>query len=244
MQERTCIVIPCYNESERFKADTFVRFLKREPDIDFCCVNDGSTDGTRDMIERLSREFPGRVYGVSYECNRGKAEAVRTGVLRMLALKQYRRIGFADADLATPLEEIRRLADVVENEERIGMVMGSRIQRMGGQIERRLLRHYMGRLFATVIAVLFRLNAYDTQCGAKIFRCDMAELAFERPFLSKWLFDVEILLRIRNSYPDYNSVICEVPLNVWQEQGDSRIRFVHLWSMPVQLWKMYFRYKI
>ena len=102
----------------------------------------------------------------------------------------------------------------------------------------------MGRLFATVIAVLFRLNAYDTQCGAKIFRCDMAELAFERPFLSKWLFDVEILLRIRNSYPDYNSVICEVPLNVWQEQGDSRIRFVHLWSMPVQLWKMYFRYKI
>lgn len=243
MQEKTCIVVPCYNESGRFKTEAFVSFLKQESDIDFCCVNDGSIDGTLDIIEKLSLKFPGRIYCVSYEHNQGKAEAVRLGVQRMLALKRYGRIGFADADLATPFEEIRRLVDVLENEEKFQMVMGSRVQRMGVKIERRLFRHYMGRLFATVISVLFRLHAYDTQCGAKIFRADIAKAVFEEPFLSKWLFDVEILLRVRSRHSDYNRIIAEIPLDVWLEQGNSKIRFTHLLKMPFQLWKIYLRYR-
>ncbi len=244
MQEKTCIVIPCYNESGRFKTETFVNFLKRESDIDFCCVNDGSIDGTLDIIEKLSLNFPGRIYCVSYEHNQGKAEAVRLGVQRMLALKRYERIGFADADLATPLEEIRRLAAILEQKPNVSIVMGSRIERMGVTIERKLYRHFTGRIFAAFISVLFRLRAYDTQCGAKIFRADIAKAVFEEPFLSKWLFDVEILLRVRSRYSDYNRIIAEIPLDVWLEQGNSKIRFTHLLKMPFQLWKIYLRYRL
>ncbi len=243
MQERTCIIIPCYNEAKRFKAGEFLDFLEREPDIDFCCVNDGSTDGTEDILRHFCSQAPGRLHCVSYSGNKGKAEAVRTGVQHILALKQYRKVGFADADLATPLSEIKRLIQVFGLKRNACLVMGSRVRRMGVHIERRFFRHYIGRSFAVIIALLFRLRAYDTQCGAKILTADLAETVFDRPFLSRWLFDVEILLRIRNMRSDYDKIIQEIPLDVWLEQGKSKIRFSHFFKMPVQLWKMYFRYR-
>lgn len=243
MQERTCIIIPCYNEAKRFKAGEFLDFLKREPDIDFCCVDDGSRDGTEEILKQFCRQAPERLHCIGYPDNKGKAEAVRTGFQYILALKQYRRVGFADADLATPLSEIKRLIEVFGLKKNACVVMGSRVRRMGVRIERRFFRHYIGRLFAIVIALLFRLKAYDTQCGAKILTADVAEAVFDKPFLSRWLFDVEILLRVRNMRPDYDRIIQETPLDIWLEQGNSKIRFSHFFKMPVQLWKMYFRYK-
>lgn len=243
MTAKTCIVIPCYNEAERFKAGEYLAFLENVPDIDFCFVNDGSRDNTRDVLLQFCNQLPGRALMVDYADNRGKAEAVRSGFLYVLGLQRYQAIAFADADLATPLSEMQRLIGIFYQEAGERIVMGSRIERMGITIERRLYRHYTGRLFAAVISILFRLNAYDTQCGAKVFDAGIARIVFEKPFLSQWLFDVEMLLRVRNTRADYQRIIHEIPLECWYEQGNSKIRFAHILKMPWQLCRIYFEYK-
>lgn len=243
MEEKTCIIIPCYNEADRFKREQYLSFLQQVPDIDICFVNDGSGDATLQVLQDIQAVQPSRIKVVAYHDNQGKAEAVRRGFLHVLESGEYETLAFADADLATPLLEIQRLIAVMKKKPEVLIVMGSRIERMGVTIERKLYRHFTGRIFAAVISLLFRLNAYDTQCGAKVFRADIAKAVFEESFLSKWLFDVEILLRVRNMYKNCNGIIYETPLDVWLEQGNSKIRFTHLLKMPLQLLKIYLRYK-
>lgn len=240
---RTCIVIPCYNEAARLKKAEFTAFLPQTTDIDLCFVNDGSKDDSEAALRSLVAIMPERMNLVSYPDNQGKAEAVRRGMLYVAGLNIYDAVAFADADLATPLEEIKRLIDIFMREKQTVLVMGSRIERMGIVIQRKLYRHFTGRIFAGIVSLMFHLNAYDTQCGAKVFASGIIQEAFAEPFLSHWLFDIEILLRLRNSHDDYNSIIHEIPLDVWVEQGDSKIRFSHLLKMPMQLAKIYFRYR-
>ncbi len=243
MAEKTCIIIPCFNEADRFKREQYLSFLQQAPDIDFCFVNDGSRDDTLRVLRDIQAEQPSRIEVVDYRDNRGKAEAVREGFLRMAALREYGWLAFADADLATPLSEMLRLINIARRQEDVVLVMGSRLERMGVTIRRKFYRHFTGRIFAGTISFLFHLKAYDTQCGAKVFRSDAVPAVFEEPFLSHWLFDVEILLRLRNLRSDYDRIVQEIPLNVWLEQGNSKIRFAHLLKMPFQLWKIYFRYR-
>ena len=240
---RTCIVIPCYNEAAWLKKAEFTAFLHQTTDIDLCFVNDGSKDDSEAALRSLVAIMPERMNLVSYPDNQGKAEAVRRGMLYVAGLNIYDAVAFADADLATPLEEIKRLIDIFMREKQTVLVMGSRIERMGIVIQRKLYRHFTGRIFAGIVSLMFHLNAYDTQCGAKVFASGIIQEAFAEPFLSHWLFDIEILLRLRNSHDDYNSIIHEIPLDVWVEQGDSKIRFSHLLKMPMQLAKIYFRYR-
>lgn len=240
---KACIVIPCYNEAGRLREDVFLTFLDRYADIDFCFVNDGSSDDTEGVLQSVSAKREGRMIVVTYPDNQGKAEAVRRGFLHVSALYSYDAIAFADADLATPLKEMKRLIDVFERQAGVVLVMGSRIERMGVVIRRKLYRHFSGRIFAAVVSVLFRLNAYDTQCGAKVFAPRVVEEVFHEPFLSHWLFDIEILLRLRNRYANYNEIIHEIPLDVWIEQGNSKIRPLHLLKMPGQLLRIFFKYR-
>ena len=102
------------------------------------------------------------------EKNYGKGEAVRRGLMQGLS-KSYAYLGFADADLATPVTELARLYDVARAKD-IAIVLGSRWLRIGARIERSGARHYLGRVFATFASQLLDLPIYDTQCGAKFFK--------------------------------------------------------------------------
>lgn len=235
--------MPCYNEANRLPVEVYLNFLKENTEMDICFVNDGSADGTEKILENMQAFSAGRILTLNNERNQGKAEAVRSGIEWVLDKGVYERVGFTDADLATPLTEVWRLAKVLETEKNAVIVIGSRIKRMGVKVSRNLWRHYMGRVFATVVSVLFRLNAYDTQCGAKVFTASVAREIFARPFHSPWLFDVELLLRLRQKHPDYNVITKEIPLDVWEEKGGSKIRFTHLLKMPFELYTIYRKYR-
>jgi hypothetical protein len=122
--------------------------------------------------------------------------------------------------------------------------MGSRVKRLGSSIDRQLWRHLTGRIFATFASVISRLPVYDSQCGAKLFRRHAAAIVFREPFVTQWLFDVEILVRLRNRY-GLNTVlqaVNEVPLKTWIDVGGSKWRVKRLLGIPVDLLKIHLRY--
>ena len=222
------VVIPCYNEAGRFLLNTFRDYMPSHRDISFVFVNDGSTDATLPMLENLRTEFPEVVTVIDKKENGGKGEAVRDGMLCALNGKaQF--VGFWDADLATPLAAIHDLLQPLLANPEVQMVFGSRVKLMGREVERKAIRHYLGRIFATTVSILLRLPIYDTQCGAKLFRSTPEILKlFSAPFSSRWVFDVELLARFiygrEGRIDSVRQAIYEFPLYVWRDIGGSKVR--------------------
>ncbi len=224
----TVLVIPCYNEADRLDVDAYRTYAARTPGLRFLFVDDGSTDGTAEVLEALCGNGPAfDAMGLAH--NQGKAEAVRRGILKALE-SEPAFVGFWDADLSTPLAELDGFLEVFERHPAIEMVFGARVNLLGRTIRRNLTRHYIGRIFATMAATALKLPIYDTQCGAKVFRVDdaLAEL-FREPFLSRWIFDVEIIARRltgrrRSDGPPVRDVIYELPLTAWHDVQGSKIR--------------------
>lgn len=230
---KTCIVVPCYNEGERLQVKTYIRFLNQNQ-CSFYFVNDGSKDNTLKVLYTIKNECPDQVEVVNLSINSGKGEAVRQGFLAAFKNKKFDYIGYFDADLATPLDEIEHLLRYLEKD--IKVVIGSRVKRLGSEIKRYPIRHYLGRVFATMASVTLDLDVYDSQCGAKIFKTKTAKDLFSEPFQSKWLFDLELLYRLKHMKDiDFNNIILEVPLRRWQEKGDTRIKVIDFITIPFDL---------
>ena len=226
---RCTIVVPCYNEARRLPSEKFVEFVHAAHDIDLLFVNDGSTDRTLETLERLQRVCGPTVSVLNKPVNGGKAEAVRDGMLRAIESGTSRFVGFWDADLATPLEAISDLRQKLIEEPELKMVFGSRVRLLGRHVHRRAVRHYLGRVFATVVSLMLRLPIYDTQCGAKIFRVTPAlSQVLSQPFISRWVFDVEIIARfISLNHHDprpLHDAIYEFPLERWEDVAGSKVK--------------------
>src|SRR5262245_38000745 len=169
----TTIVVPCYDEARRLQPDAFLRACREMPGLRFHFVDDGSRDGTLALLRGLAEQAPDRIAVLALAANAGKAEAVRAGVREAIA-KGCDYVGWWDADLATPLAEAPRFAAVLDERPRCEIVFGARVQMLGRTIERHALRHYAGRVFATMASQALALPVYDTQCGAKLLRATPA----------------------------------------------------------------------
>lgn len=221
------IVVPCYNEANRLNARAFSQFRIAGHWVEFLFVNDGSSDGTLQMLEKLRCTSPDTIRVLDQQPNKGKAEAVRNGLLQALSTDAT-FVGFWDADLATPLAALPRFIDVLEEREGIDVVLGSRVKLLGRTIERHPWRHYLGRVFATLVSELLRMPVYDTQCGAKVFRAtDELRAALETPFHTAWLFDVEIIARLIAANPGGTPAVAqrlyELPLDEWRDIPGSKL---------------------
>jgi dolichyl-phosphate beta-glucosyltransferase len=243
--QTTCIIVPCYNEALRLRTEEFVAFALAEPQVCLYLVNDGSTDGTKSAIDRITSQIPGRAFYLELDTNSGKAEAVRQGMIHAAQHIPADFFGFWDADLSTPLSETRYLAEGFNRNASTMAVFGSRVKRLGTDIERNAWRHYLGRVFATVASVTLGLPVYDSQCGAKIFRKEFVIPLFTERFVTDWLFDVEILARMCSLYGVDRTTrsVYEAPLNEWKEVGGSKLRFNHFLKAPIDLLRIRRKYR-
>lgn len=237
----TVVVIPCYNEARRLQPNAIERFLSGWPAVDLLMIDDGSTDETGLLLGQLAQRFPDRIATHVLACNRGKAEAVRLGMLEAIK-REPRYVGYWDADLATPLEAIPRFCQVLDAHPQLQLVMGSRVAMLGRDIQRRFTRHLLGRCFATVVSWMLGVPVYDTQCGAKLFRCNrvLAEI-LQEPFCSRWIFDVELLARLRRFAP-LEQAVHEWPLERWHDVRGSKLRPKDFARAAVELAIIYRRY--
>jgi glycosyltransferase involved in cell wall biosynthesis len=222
---RTIIVIPCFNEARRLSAEAFRDFAANWPDGSFLFVDDGSSDDTFEILSAIWHSIPAQCQILRLPQNAGKAEAVRRGMLRAFESNpDY--AGFWDADLATPLDAVPLFERVFRERPGTDVVLGARVKLLGRNIERRAARHYLGRVFATAVGATLGMNVYDSQCGAKLFR-NTARVrgAFDTPFLARWIFDVEILVRlIKRSAGPVPVSLYELPLPVWRDVAGSKLR--------------------
>lgn len=209
------VAIPCYNEADRLDPAACVDALTEYSNLTLLFVDDGSTDTTREVIEQICERGDERASALCLATNVGKGEAVRQGMLSLTRRGTCDIVGFWDADLAVPLQEIPDFVALFKAPYIKG-VIGSRIHLSGRNIERIKFRHYLGRIFATVISLTFDLLYYDTQCGAKLFRTETIRPVIEQPFSSRWIFDVEMLIRISSlAAPDESTVVYEFPVRQW-----------------------------
>lgn len=239
-----CIIIPCYNEATRLPADAFLAYLQRVPAVSVCFVNDGSRDDTRAVLDQLRQQQPGQIDVLHLEQNQGKAGAVRAGMLHC-AGQPVDYLGYLDADLATPLDAIGDLRATLDHKPALDLAMGSRVKILGADIRRDPFRHYVGRVIATFISTILKLPVYDTQCGAKLFRRGVVPGLFREPFISPWLFDVELLARLIRQHGRANvpNHVAEVPLRQWIEQSDSRISSGYVFKMWYELYRIHRTYR-
>jgi len=239
-----CIVVPCYNEAKNFAFEEYYTFIENHSAILICFVNDGSTDDTLAVLKKLKSSFSNRVDIISYEKNKGKAEAVREGFRYCHKNYNYQNIAYLDADLATTLEECVELSALLVGE--INFVFGSRIMKIGSTIKRKANRFLIGRIIATFISNILDLKVYDTQCGCKIFSKDLAAQLFSEKFISKWLFDVELFKRMLAIYGKEIALekMIEIPLKKWIDKGDSKVKFSYFFKLWMDLIKINNAYKI
>jgi glycosyltransferase involved in cell wall biosynthesis len=243
---QVCLVVPCFNEARRLDGDAFIRFLHEQPQCAICFVDDGSSDGTPGVLDATRARLTERVLVLALPKNVGKAEAVRQGVLHVASARRFALLGYWDADLSTPLAELAAMLAVFDLQPDYLLAMGSRFRRLGSTVSRSLFRHALGRVFATAASAVLELPVYDSQCGAKVFRAQIVDVLFAEPFSTPWLFDVELLARLRNHLGPENVLhaVVEVPLTVWREVGGSKMSASHMAAAPLGLLKIRRRYNV
>ena len=212
-------VVPCRNEAARLDRQAFVQAVERWPWISFCFVDDGSTDSTSEILAHMATLSPA-FHAIYLPRNKGKAEAVRAGVRYLCKYTHADFIGFWDADLATPLDEVPHFMDMFETFPQTRIVIGSRWPHLGADIQRTVCRGFAGAIVKLIIRFALGVPVCDTQCGAKIFARELADELFEKPFRTRWLFDVEILSRLGRRL---TTVVRECPLNAWFDVPGSKI---------------------
>jgi len=209
------IVIPCYNEEERLPhtVEQIERYLNsKDVDYELILVDDGSADGTR-MVMDAAAERNRFVRLEALPRNRGKGRALAEGV----AVAKGSEILVTDADLSTPIEELPKLQ--AELEKGAGVAIASRALRDSRvEVSQPVYRVLMGKAFNLLVQAVLLPGIWDTQCGFKLFRADVAHEAFAELTTDGFGYDPEVLYRAKRR----GVRIAEVPV-VWRNSAPTKV---------------------
>ncbi|MFC1761623.1 glycosyltransferase [Planctomycetota bacterium] len=244
LKSKIGLVIPCYNEQDRLPVSAILDYLAGNAHVTILLVNDGSNDKTGEIIDEAGRKCPGQAHTLHLPRNVGKAEAVRQGIMSASEENDTEWVGFWDADLSTPLTEIQTMLDYAAHE--TDLLMCSRVKRLGASVKRHLWRHVAGRVMATLISNVLKLPVYDTQCGAKLVHRRIVQEVFSSPFLTKWLFDVEILARLiqQRGRDAVLRGVTEVPIAKWRDIGGSKLGFRGMLRALIEIVRIKISYRL
>jgi dolichyl-phosphate beta-glucosyltransferase len=228
------IVLPAYNEEARLgpALDELFGYLRRRGElardgvpgsaylperIHVLVVDDGSTDGTADLVrgrvEFGAADGPAGSIGLLQVPHGGKGAAVRAGMLEA----DSDLLVFADADMATPPDQLAVLVAALGEAD---VALGSRIQPDGSDMRKSqpLFRRLLGKAFHALASIWVVGPVQDTQCGFKGFTRDTARDLFAQQQVTSIVFDVEVIYLARRR--GYRMAV--VPIQ-WSDRRGSRM---------------------
>lgn len=217
---RLLVTLPVWNEERLlYESAHRVHSALEASGVEFVLsiAEDGSTDGTGAVLDRLQLELP-KLLVARNPTRKGRGWALR----QLWSRTEADAYVFADADLAAGPEAILRVAQRVL--EGADVVTGSRYCR-GAEVQRPRLRDLSSRCYNEASRLLFREPIRDHQCGLKGFsrRAIVQLLPLTRT--DSWFWDTEVLVRaVREGFP-----VVEVPIE-WTERRGHRTPIVRLLS--------------
>ena len=211
------VVVPCFNEAARLplsleQAEAYLGL--QGPAFELLLVDDGSSDRTPELIREAASKNK-HVHAVLLPANRGKGRAVAEGVAR----SRGGLVLISDADFSAPIQEMPKLEAAIAAG--ADVAIGSRAKRGAREVDQPLHRRLMGKSFNLLVQGLLLPGIWDTQCGFKLFRGDVARELFGRLRTNGFAYDVEILVLARRS--GYR--ISEVPVR-WINSSTTRVQTV------------------
>ena len=220
MRPDLSIIIPAYKSLTSLQEGLplLALYLRELPiSIEVFLVNDGNTEGeaTREFVESMGFKY------LENSINMGKGAAVRKG---MLAATGRVRL-FTDADLPYQLKSIEHFYRYVDSE-KCHVVVGDRTLPDSDYFTRiPQVRSLGSKVFSFIVGSFFVRGLFDTQCGLKAFRGDVAEDLFSVARIDRFAMDVELFyIALKRDY-----VINRMPVRLRQWQASS-IRMVKRWD--------------
>ncbi|MDA1183395.1 MAG: glycosyltransferase family 2 protein [Acidobacteria bacterium] len=209
------VVVPAFNEGDTIGGclrDLQAHLEGLSLTWEIVVVDDGSTDGTRGVVEEFTKAEP-RIRLVT-GARAGKGAAVRRGMLEAHGAWRF----MADADLAMPLDNLDRFLSLVDGASPPDVLIGSREAPGAERQGEHWLRYVIGRVFNRYVRMLVLPGITDTQCGFKLFSAAAVEHLFQRVTVGGFAFDVELLVLARRAGYE----IREVGI-AWHGRPDSRV---------------------
>lgn len=215
MNIKLSVIVPAYNEESRLK-EGFNHYYSYLSKLDYAWelifVNDGSTDRTLQILEKLAKKKLD-IKIITYSKNRGKGFAIVVGV--RASKGQY--VLFTDIDHSVPIETIETFYDYFDNG--YSVVIGSR--RVYGakiMIRQNLLRESMGRVFTFLVRFFINWKIRDATCGFKAFERKVAKKLFQKLLIYDWAFDAEILYLCKK----YQIKLAQAPVR-WSDVRGTKV---------------------
>ena len=210
------IVISAYNEEKRLQKSLplILDYVKNKDfKSEIIIVDDGSSDRTAEIAETFLADITHAV--VRKQPSAGKGAGIRSGM--KIAQGQWRLM--CDADLSTPIHELDKFWNVLQDKPQTDIIIGSRaLMNSELAVRQPFYREFMGRVFNVCVQMLVLPGIHDTQCGFKLFNAKAAETIFPMQKANDFSFDVELLLLARK----YHFEIVEYPIR-WVNDSASKV---------------------
>lgn len=214
---KVTLVIPVLNEEQQLQ--TSIRRLLNPgvtgwpQDLELVIADNGSTDQTPEIAERLATEFDSiRVIRLE---ERGRGRALKTA----WTSSDADVLAYMDVDLSTDLQHFPELiAPLLSGE--ADVAIGSRLLSQS-RVDRGWKREFISRSYNRIARLMTGTRISDLQCGFKAINRMVAERVLLLVKDTSWFFDSELLIIAESM----GMRIHEVPV-AWRDDPDSRVRLV------------------
>ncbi len=228
---RLSVILPAYNEGHHIYANLKeVCSVLKGCNLEVIVVDDGSQDRTFDESQRAVAEgYP--VRAVRQGANRGKGAALFYG----FGFASGDLVAFLDADLEIAPDNVLRLWEVMQatNAE---VVVGTKTS---SENRFPVIRRLLSGLYRWGVSFLFGLSLSDTQTGVKLFRREALEAAIPRLAVSRFAFDIELLVAVTRF--GYRIAECPVKTNYTRTGNLGRMNPRQIVGMLIDTLRIYYR---